>query len=490
MGKLSLDNVIRVTLLQELLGIANQNTSVLAIITSEAPLASSYGTYGIYYDPVSVAADFGSASKTAGMATAIFSQTPNILTGGGFLVIIPRNQSNPATAGTVISNGTVDLTRLTATDYTLGVSVDGATQENVLIGSIDSSSLLNAQNSLNVSALTGGASFTLTGSITAARITLTSKTTGATSEIKIGTAASGTDLGSALLLSGDEKGTAAGLESIRDAIIRTYGAVYYFGILTDVYDSTNLLNIAGLVQSIDKMYFVASSASADISTVFGPVVSAGYTNTRVLYYSVSAASAINFAAAYASDALSVDFTASNSVRTMHLKSLVGFAADDGLTQTLATQAQNAGVDVYADFGASNGFLFTSGVNGYFDAVYTGLAFKFALQTAGFNALASAGNRIAQTEDGMNQLKKAYRGVCDQFVFNGAFAPGEWTGPTTFGNPADQIRNIADFGYYIYSQPVAQQSQTQRSARIAPMVQIAAKSSGAIHSSDVLALIEA
>ena len=488
MGKLSLDNVIRVTLLLELLGIANQNTSALAIITSESPLASSYGTYGIYYDPVSVAADFGSASRTAGMATAIFSQTPNVISGGGYLVIIPRNQSNPATAGTVLSSSTVDLTQLTATDYTLGVSIDGAAQENILIGSIDSSSLASAQTSLNNASLTG-AKFTLTGTVTAARVTLTSNTTGATSEIKIDTAASGTDLGSALLLSGDEKGSAAGLEAIRDAILRTYGSIYYFGIVCDIYDSTNLLNIAGLVQSIDKMFFVASSVSSDISGVFTQVTNAGYKNTRCLYYSVSAASAINIAAAYASDGLSVDFTASNSVRTMHLKSLVGFVADDGLTQTLATQAQNAGVDVYADFGASNGFLFTSGANGYFDAVYTGLAFKFALQTAGFNALASAGNRIAQTEDGMNQLKKAYRGICDQFVFNGAFAPGTWNG-TTFGSPADFLRNIEDFGYYIYSQPVAQQSQTQRGQRIAPAVQIAAKSSGAIHSSDVLALIEA
>ena len=56
---------------------------------------------------------------------------------------------------------------------------------------------------------------------------------------------------------------------------------------------------------------------------------------------------------------------------------------------------------------------------------------------------------------------------------------------TFGNPEDLARNIKDAGYFIYSQPIAMQNPTERTARKAPVVQIAAKESGAIHSSNVI-----
>jgi hypothetical protein len=123
-------------------------------------------------------------------------------------------------------------------------------------------------------------------------------------------------------------------------------------------------------------------------------------------------------------------------------------------------------------------------------VYTRLAFKLRLQVAGFNYLAKTNTKIPQTEPGMTGLKNAYRNVCGQFVTNGVFAPGAWNDPTTFGTPEDHIRNIEEIGYFIYAQPISQQSQTDRELRIAPSIYIAAKDSGAIHSSDVVVYVEA
>ena len=54
---------------------------------------------------------------------------------------------------------------------------------------------------------------------------------------------------------------------------------------------------------------------------------------------------------------------------------------------------------------------------------------------------------------------------------------------------EQQRNIAEKGYYIYSIPVAQQNQTEREARKAPVIQIAVKFSGAIHHSEVIITVE-
>jgi hypothetical protein len=109
----------------------------------------------------------------------------------------------------------------------------------------------------------------------------------------------------------------------------------------------------------------------------------------------------------------------------------------------------------------------------------------ALQIAGANCLTSTGTKIPQTETGMSTLKNAYKQVMKQAVTNGFLAPGTWTSPDYFGDQTDFLRNITEVGYYEYSLPISQQSTSDRNARIAPLVQIACKTSGAIHSSDVL-----
>jgi len=91
---------------------------------------------------------------------------------------------------------------------------------------------------------------------------------------------------------------------------------------------------------------------------------------------------------------------------------------------------------------------------------------------------------------MDGLKGAYRNVCQQAVANAYSAPGEWNSSTTFGNQADFLANIQQVGYYIYSVPISQQSQADREDRKAPIISIALKEAGAIHSSTVLVFINA
>jgi hypothetical protein len=87
--------------------------------------------------------------------------------------------------------------------------------------------------------------------------------------------------------------------------------------------------------------------------------------------------------------------------------------------------------------------------------------------------------------GMAGLKDAYRTICKQAVINGFVAAGSWTAADWFGDHEDFLRNITDIGYYIWSLPVTQQLAADREDRKAPVVQIAIKTAGAIHSSDVL-----
>lgn len=283
--------------------------------------------------------------------------------------------------------------------------------------------------------------------------------------------------------------TSPSLESVQAAILRMKDTVYFFGILIDeeMHNSeTAFDNLCDYVQSLDKVFFYASSDVSDYASggMLDDIRAASNTHTRCLYHTSTPKT---FAAAYAGRALSTNFAGSNTTQTLHLKSLATIEPDTTIDQTALAAVQAAGVDVYVSVTGIS-VIFTSGENEFFDQVYNELAFKFALQTAGFNYLRGTNSKVPQTERGMEGLKNAYRQVCDQFVINGFIGPGTWTSPDTFGDPEALRRNITDQGYYVYSLPLSQQSSSDRADRIAPLVQIAAKSQGAIHKSNVIANI--
>ena len=234
------------------------------------------------------------------------------------------------------------------------------------------------------------------------------------------------------------------------------------------------------------MLFLASNDSASIATggLLQLLAANGFTQSRGLYYGGTLQQALNFMASYAALGMSTNYNGNLTTQTMNLKNLVGNSADPSLTTTLLNQAVAAGVDTYPNF---NGVakVWTSGINDYFDNQINLQWFATALQIAGFNALAQTNTKVPQTENGMNILKNALRAVCEQAVTNGFIAPGAWTSPTTFGNQQLFYQNIAQRGYYIYSQPVAQQLPTARALRQAPLIQIAIKYAGAIQSGSVV-----
>jgi len=489
MSKVDIGNVVRVTLLSALRGLANVNTSALAIITDEAPIPGDFGVSRTYLNAEGVKQDFGSNSDTFALSEIIFSQQKNILSGKGYLVVIPRDQAAAAQPAVLEGVEVVNLTSLSETDYTINVDVDGSGAADIVIGTIDTTDLSTVLTSLNNAAVTSaGLVFSITGELAAAKITLKTIATGATKSIEIGIPASGTDLLSILGINGLAAGADTGLERVKDTVLRTQSSVDYFGIvLNEKQTDANLLELAQTIQGLDKLLFASSNLVADIIGVFKTILDSGFTHTRCLYYSDSEAKALDFAAGYASRGLSTDYDAPGSSQTMNLKEIIGLTGE-GLAQSVIDSAKQNGVDVYADYGVPG--LSTSGINQFFDQVYGRLALKVRLQIAGFNFLKQTNDKIPQTETGLTALKGTYRAVMALFVTNGTLGPGAWNSSTTFGKPEDHIRNIADYGYYLYSLPIAQQAQSEREARIAPVVQIAGKETGAFHSSDVTVLVEA
>ena len=280
-------------------------------------------------------------------------------------------------------------------------------------------------------------------------------------------------------------------ETLDDAITRLMPLVFFGGCSYAFAATSNeIKNAAAICQSARKLFFVSSHTASDLITpgLIFTIQGAKQTYTRCVYYTDSAVEDA-FRWGYAGRAMSTQFSGSNTTQSMHLKQIANVVADAAITSTILANAQTVGADVYVDI-AGRPSLFTAGANSFFDDVYNLLWFVLALEVNGFNALATTSTKLPQTEQGMDYLKGEYRKVCDQAVANRFVGRGAWNSPDTFGVQADFVRNIGDVGYYLYSQPVNQQSQVDRAARKAPIVQIAVKYQGAIHSSSVIVNVNA
>ena len=126
---LSVNNIVNVTIIAPgaQLGVPNMsNLAFVTLATKPSNWAASQ-TYAAYNSPQQVAVDFGSTSDMYNMAVAVFSQSPNILSGGGNLIIIPRLQS-PSTETTQAC-----LTRIAGQVFFAGFCIDESMDSEVSV---------------------------------------------------------------------------------------------------------------------------------------------------------------------------------------------------------------------------------------------------------------------------------------------------------------------------------------------------------------------
>lgn len=559
-NQLSVANVINISVSQPGQGLLPYNTSNLAIFTRD-PSSNTVNNilgYGTYLNPSDVANDFGSSSTTSQMANAIFAQQPNILAGGGSLVIIPYlNVAQIAeqevgffyaastTTGTWSTGGTSMVVASSASiapgqfisgvglaQGTTVVSVSGTTVNfvpaattgesaesiNFLSGqgvpasgafelkygaTATPSIAFNASNATiqtDIQTITALAASTVSGTALSGPLVVTfTGVSGAAMPLTVpaNTLEDANDI--ALFPYSTTTIVGSTTETLDQAIIRTQSLVQYFGCMSAEIVSEQIeLLAASEIQGLNKLLFVVSNTVADIQPngMIYILSTGGFTHTRGLYYGdtttggtggTAPINALNFMAAYAGRGLSVNFNGSNTTITMHLKQLATIQPDPTITQTILTLAINAGADSYPSI-QGRASVFCTGENDYFDDQYNLGWFTGALQVAGFNALAQAGTKIPQTEQGINVLKNAYQQVAQQGVSNQFLAPGTWTNPVTFGDQTKLIANIATQGYYIFSQPVSQQLPAVRATRAAPLIQIAIQYAGAVQSSSVIVYV--
>ena len=281
-------------------------------------------------------------------------------------------------------------------------------------------------------------------------------------------------------------------EDLDDAIARIANEIYFEGILTTKEaDDTEYAAASTAVQAMqNRVLMLPRSTSSAFAGIFATVQS-NY-NTKCLYYSYGDNAAQNariFAAAYLSKALSVNYNGSNTTITMNLKDLAGIQADTNISETVLQQCANAGADCFPSIEGLPKVISNAQGGMYIDQILNQIWFVNTIQRNVFNVLATTRTKIAQTDAGLEVLVKACRDVCRQGVTNGYFAPGQWNSNDFFGDYDTFHNNINEFGYYVYHQPVVEQSQTDRQARKAPILQIAAKEAGSVHSASILVWIE-
>lgn len=488
--------VIGLTIENTPVGASLPNVNALAIFTTESPInPATYGSFGSYYNSSAVANDFGSTSETFQMADAVFAQTPNILTGDGVLIVIPMLSAVSATSGYfTTANIAANISALAAvTSGDLKVTVDG-TANNLINLNFTGATTLAQVAKIIQNALPAGIS--VAANTAGTEIVFTSDKVGSTASVALAAySGGGTDLTTSGLLDTAAGTATAGAnssgETITAAITRTSGLVFYCGIMSNLnLEDAAITTVATTIQALDNIFLQHFTSLSDIAGEITTIQQATDQKTRCLLYTPAGQfGASLMKSAYAGRAFSVDFTGSNTDSTMNLKTLATITPDTGISQSVYATLNAAGADAYVNY-AGVPAVYSTGGNDYFDNQYANLALKFALQTAAFNYLAQTNTKVPQTEPGMTGFKAALITVLEQFVTNGELAPGSWTSSETFGDPSIFKQNILQKGYYVYSQPVTQQSSAARDARQAPLVQIACKRAGAIQSANIIVVINA
>lgn len=477
MSDLPITEVVNVSVSAAQSGVGSYNTSNTALFTREE-YAGSFGSLGykINLDPTQAEEDFGTDSVTAQMANAVFSQQPNILTGSGYLAIIPFlpaviEVQHMAFSGTPVSGQFV-------ANFNGHASAAILYNDNAAAIQTKLRAVLGLSGVVVAGSIPAGLDITFDGyDGDAPLITITGDTM-----------VDGSSVAVTVLVTETTPGY---FETIAQAIVRTQGLVQYFGVMeAEIASQADMLAAAAVIQPLNKIAFWVSRTVGDFAPggMLDLLRTGNFHKNRGLFYGGAAdVDALIMMASYVGRALSTDFTGSNTTQTMHLKDLIGVQPDPVIDTTYLNQCKTAGVDVYVSIqGVPK--VFTSGANQFFDQVYNLGWLVGDLTVEGFNLLAETSTKIVQTEEGVGLLKGAYRLTCEQGVANQYIAPGKWTSPTTFGNQKDFLRNIEERGYYIYSSPVATQLPADRAARIAPLVQIAIKEAGAIHRSNVIVYI--
>jgi len=498
-----ISNVVSVSIVPSGRTVSRTNMNIVGLVTGNVGVLNSANRTRVYTHLKGVAEDFGTTSIEYIHASVLFAQSKNPCNSGGYLVMgywRKFDEVVPASSGYLLS-GKLNENELIKNlqqinDGKFTISVDGTAQD---VGSLDFRAVdtLDEIKSILSDAITG-----VTVDIVNDAIKITSNTTGATSTVSylIDNDSAGTFVGDILKLTAgsgvafylgeDEKTLAA--ESLIDGLteISKNEAIRGVTSLGRVDDGTvplvDILDLISYLKANDIIYYDTNDDIVDINTISNPdsmaikIKLAGGDNFRPIF-----SKKVNrrIATAYMSRMHTVNFNAENSAITMNLKELTGIEPSDYTDNELHT-LKKVGLDCYTTLGGIPKLL-TSGANDFTDNVYNFIAIKKYIQIDLFNLLGTTTTKLAQTDGDVAKIIATVENTLNLFVKAKAIAPGTWTSSDTFGNEAVFKRAIETNGYYVYAKPLSEQAQSDREERKSPVIQVAFKNAGAIHSVDTI-----
>ena len=170
----------------------------------------------------------------------------------------------------------------------------------------------------------------------------------------------------------------------------------------------------------------------------------------------------------------------NSAYTLKFKTEVGVIPDDLTSQQVTNLVKNNG-NYYVSRGSDDAYnMFENGVMAdgtWFDEILNLDMLANNMQMSIMDLLKSR-PKIPQTEAGVLSIKLAIKSDLDKAVRIGFIAPGVWNGPDIL--ELSQGDTMPE-GYMILSEPISEQSQADRDARMAPPIYTPLKLAGAVHS---------
>lgn len=250
--------------------------------------------------------------------------------------------------------------------------------------------------------------------------------------------------------------------------------------------NSDLLAIAGYIQgaAMPHIYGITTSSAAAVTSTDS--TSIGYQLKQLGYFRAFAQYSSTTPHAVASEfgrVLTTNFLANNTCITLMYKQEPG-VLPEYLTPSQAAALNANNYNYFAEFNNNTAIIVNGTVaNGnYIDTIIGTDWLANYIQTNLYNLLYQTPTKIPQTDPGVHILVNNIEASCAQGVTNGLLAPGIWTA-TGFGtlNQGDLLSK----GFYVYAPPVASQSPSARSARQSPVIQVAAKLAGAVHTVDVL-----
>lgn len=435
-----------------------------------------------------VAADFGTTAPEYLAANLFFNQSPQPA-----ILYVGRWAKTASSAK--LNGGALSVAQQAMSNFT---SITTGSMKITVDGTVKTLSALNFSSAANLNAVASTITTALAGATCVwnanfSRFEITSPTTGVTSTLTYASSTgSGTDVSALLgLVSGVASAPANGIAAETllacvAAIASQSGAWYGLQIADTSPTDADLLGVAAFIEG--------ASPSRILGITTQNALALDGTSTADLAYKLKAANYRRTFSQYSSSspyaaasifgrAFTVNFQGNNTTITLKFKQEPGVTAES-LNETQAGVLKSKNCNVFVNY-SNDTAIIQEGVmaNGDFFDERHGLDWlQNDLQTAVYNLLYTSTTKTPQTDQGINRIVTTLCQRLDQAVANGLVAPGQWNGPE-FG--ALKTGQFLSTGYYVYAPPVATQSQADREARKAPVIQVAIKLAGAVHFVDVI-----